>query len=189
MHLCETLTDFFKDYPAADNADPTPAAAMPDSGFVLGDADSEVNSQTNGHVPAEPMTAIPMGEAAPPPPEDAEPECAAVTEWRASFAKGLEEKMEFERATKAERAEKARQTLATMHARWDNGAKDTGERNAKAEKEFVMKRDGIISRMSKPGEPPSWDIIPELVDMSGKYKEGARDTSRMRQVLMRMKTN
>lgn len=189
--------DFFKDYPVhADAQQPTTEPPQPaPTGFVLSDpADSD--SQPNGHAAAppaaavadEPLTAIPMGEPAPPPPEDAEPECAAVTEWRAQFAKGLEEKLEFERTTKAQRAEKAKQTLATMHARWEAAAKDAKDANLKAEKEFVMKRDGVISRMSKPGEQPAWDIVPELVDMTGKYKEGARDTSRMRQVLMRMKT-
>lgn len=154
---------------------------------MLGDADA--NGHSNGLAEDEPMTAIPMGEGAPPPPDDADPECAAVTEWRAAFAKGLEDKVAAERATKTERAERARQTLTTMHARWETGANDGRERNQKEEKEFIMKRDGVISRMSKPGEQPAWDIVPELVDMSGKFKEGARDTSRMRQVLMRMKTN
>lgn len=133
-------------------------------------------------------TAIPLGEGGPPPDEEMEPECAAVTEWRTAFAKGLEEKVASERATKTERAERARQTLATMHARWEGAAGDAAERNKKAERQFIMERDGVISRMSKQGMKPSWDIVPELVDMTGKYKEGARDTSRMRQVLMRMKS-
>lgn len=124
-----------------------------------------------------------------PPAEDAEPEAAAVTEWRAAFAKGLEEKVSQEREVKAERAERARETLRGMHERWEGKAGDMRERNVKMEREFLRERDGVISRMSKEGMKPSWDIVPELVDMSGKFKEGARDTSRMRQVLMRMKTN
>lgn len=136
----------------------------------------------------DPSEAIPLGAGGPPPEEDAEEECAAVTEWRVAFAKGLEEKVSLERTVKAERADKARQTLATMHARWDGGAQDALERNTKGERDFIMQRDGVISRMSKQGMKPSWDIVPDLVDMTGKYKEGARDTSRMRQVLMRMKS-
>lgn len=182
--------DFFKDYPVRDGGDEAGAGATPGGGegaddgagaFVLG------YSEANGNGEATP--AIPMGHGGPPPDEEAEPECAAVSEWRAAFAKGLEEKVSSERAIKAERAEKAKQTLATMHARWDNGAKDALERNKKSEREFIRERDGVISRMSKPGMKPSWDIVPQLVDMTGKYKEGARDTSRMRQVLMRMKTD
>jgi hypothetical protein len=53
---------------------------------------------------------------------------------------------------------------------------------------LLRERDGVIARMSKTGEPPAWSVVPELVDMSGKFKEGARDTSRMRQVLMKLKT-
>eukprot|EP00177_Eucheuma_denticulatum_P006972 GFKZ01012682.1.p1 GENE.GFKZ01012682.1~~GFKZ01012682.1.p1 ORF type:complete len:185 (-),score=43.51 GFKZ01012682.1:232-786(-) len=181
--------DFFKDYPVQDEAAKAEAdAAAAGNSFVLG-GPSEANGHS--HVADEGedvMQAIPMGEGAPPP-EDAPPECAAVTEWRVAFAKGLEEKTMEERRVKMERAERARETLRSMQGRWERGAKEGKERNVKDEKEFMMVRDGIIARMSGKGGEPNWDVVPELVDMSGKYKEGARDTSRMRQVLMRMKTN
>lgn len=186
------LADFFKDYPVQGDVAPATDASPSDAsaaGFVLGDASANGHADAGADDDDDPLIAMPMGGVAAPPPDDAEPECPAVTEWRAAFAKGLEDKVAAERATKAERAQRARQTLTSMHARWESAAKDAGERNQKQEKEFVMQRDGVISRMSKPGEKPSWDIVPELVDMSGKFKEGARDTSRMRQVLMRMKTN
>ena len=110
-------------------------------------------------------------------------------QWRIDFAKGLEEKMDNERKIKAERAEQARQTLDNMYGKWKQSTVIAEEENQKKEKEMIMQRDGVISRMSKQGEKPNWDIIPHLVDMTGKFKEGARDTSRMRQVLLRMKTN
>lgn len=75
-----------------------------------------------------------------------------------------------------------------MHARWETSKNESNVENQRREVEFLRERDGVISRMSKMGDAPSWDVVPELVDMSGKYKEGARDTSRMRQVLMRMKS-
>lgn len=179
--------DFFKDYPVRDDAAATAATAANTNDFIL--ADAEANG--NGHMMHEndPSVGEMMHEEAAPPPDDAEPECAAVTEWRAAFAKGLEEKMRKEREVKMERAERARETLSGMHGKWEERARDMKERNEKMEKGFLRERDGVISRMSKVGMKPSWDIVPELVDMSGKYKEGARDTSRMRQVLMRMKTN
>lgn len=124
-----------------------------------------------------------------PPPDEEEPECAAVTEWRAQWARRLEEKVIEERKVKAERAEQASHTLGTMHSRWDGAKRSAADANMKADKEFIRQRDGVISRISRKGEKPNWDIVPQLVDMTGKYKEGARDTSRMRQVLMRMKTN
>lgn len=184
--------DFFRDYPpvspgengSAQPEDNAPAASDPMQPFILGEPESATNGAGIALSEPEPFT-----NGGPPPDEDEEPECPAVTEWRAAFAKGLEEKVMRERQVKAERAEKARKTLETMHARWGAARKDAGEANKKQEKEFILARDGVISRMSRPGEKPNWDIIPHLVDMTGKYKEGARDTSRMRQVLLRMKTN
>ncbi len=122
--------------------------------------------------------------------EDVAPttECAAVAEWRREFAAGLEAKVRNEKEVKAERAERARETLAKMHDTWTRRNADTEDMNKKNEKEFLRDRDALLARMSKPGEPPAWSVIPELVDMSGKFKEGARDTSRMRQVLLKLKT-
>lgn len=100
----------------------------------------------------------------------------------------MEEKLANERKIKAERAEQARKTLNTLHANWTKKTVETKDANIQAEKEFLRDRDALLARMSKPGEPPAWGVIPELVDMTGKFKEGARDTSRMRQVLMKMKT-
>lgn len=123
-----------------------------------------------------------------PPAEDSEPECPAVAAWRVQFARGLEEKVEHERRVKAERAQHARETLNAMHSKWRSKCAANEEANQAAEKEILRDRDGVIARMSKPGEPPAWNVVPELIDMSGKYKEGARDTSRMRQVLLKLKT-
>lgn len=179
-----TCADFFKDYPAP----PATGAEgeAPPQAFVMRDAPGDA-------LESEPSDAA-NGDVGPPPEEPEEfeepvvAECAAVTQWRSDFAAGLEAKVANERKVKAERAERAKQTLATMHARWERGAADAVEANRVKEREFLMQRDGVISQMSKPGEPPSWGVVPELVDMTGKFKEGARDTSRMRQVLMRMKT-
>lgn len=182
--------DFFKDYPpvaggeqaahsTADAADaPSPDPLQP---FVLGAPDDEAPQQADG-IP------LPPAAGGPPPDEDEQPECAAVTEWRIQFARALEQKVAEEKRVKAERAEQAISTLHGMHASWEKKKQNAEEQNRASEREFIMKRDGVISRMTKKGEAPNWDIVPQLVDMTGKYKEGARDTSRMRQVLLRMKS-
>lgn len=165
------LSDFFKDYPSpTDGPHPAPEADESLHAFVLGDTQS-----ANGHIQS-PSDAV-----------DA-PECPAVSQWRADFAQRLELRVAHERNVKKERAERAGQTLRDMHARWETSKNESNVENQRREVEFLRERDGVISRMSKMGDAPSWDVVPELVDMSGKYKEGARDTSRMRQVLMRMKS-
>lgn len=198
--------DFFKDYPAPAGGDPViiPAApagdaaatdsaptdaapapaggAIPLDGFMpTGDTRAanggSANGDANGHA----------AEEEEPTPEPVE-ECAAVVNWRREFAAGLEAKVTNERKVKAERAEQARETLAKMHGGWTKKNVETEDVNKKNEKEFLRDRDALLARMSKPGDPPAWGVIPELVDMTGKFKEGARDTSRMRQVLMKLKT-
>lgn len=183
---CHVHIDFFKDYPAP-TGDTTnepiiaggPAPAQGGDGTPL---ESFVGAAVNGTEDADTAAAEEEEE------EPKEDECEAVKEWRRTFAKGLEEKLANERKVKAERVEQARSTLTTLNKNWNKKIADTKEANRGLEKEFLRDRDALLARMSKPGEQPAWSVIPELVDMSGKFKEGARDTSRMRQVLMKMKT-
>lgn len=194
LRTVTSLEDFFKDYPPVEGSfqedlrsDPIVPVAPFDSeatsAFVLGDP---IDGPEDGSVGGEDEETANGG---PPPDDDAEPECPAVTKWRADFARRLEEKVRHEREVKAERTERAAKTLQTMHQRWDRSRRDAYDANKKTETELLRSRDSVISRMSKKGEQPNWNVVPELVDMSGKFKEGARDTSRMRQVILRMKTN
>lgn len=148
--------------------------------FVPANEDADLNTDHPDNVQLD-------SNGGPPPTDDDQPECPAITEWRTKFAKELEEKVQNERTVKTERAQKAKKTLESMHSKWDSKRKQAAEENQTKETEFIIRRDGVISRMSKHGEKPNWDIVPDLVDMTGKYKEGSRDTSRMRQVLLRMK--
>lgn len=177
-----TNLDFFKDYPApAGGTEPIIPAAAPGPAPSTGDDAIPLDAFVGA------ANGTPEEEVQEPESEPAA-ECAAVVEWRREFAKGLETKMANERKVKAERAEQARKTLTTLHGNWTKKTVETKEANKKSEKEFLRDRDALLARMSKPGDPPAWGVIPELVDMTGKFKEGARDTSRMRQVLMKMKT-
>jgi len=93
-------------------------------GFVMPEGGEPVNGD-GGEAFTDGMNGT-GGDLGGPPPEGAEPECAAVTEWRVAFAKGLEEKDRNERTVKAERAERAKQTLTTMDARWESKERYTG---------------------------------------------------------------
>lgn len=200
--------DFFKDYPPVASGDTAessstaiplgpggsmepPADADPSgfgSDFGSPSGDAEGNGRAGGDADDSGDSSDDGAIYRAPPPEDAAPECAAVTAWRQEFAAGLEEKVRAEREGKAEKAERAKETLEKMQKTWEKKAEAAKGANAVAEKEMVRERDGVIARMSKPGEPPAWGVVPELIDMSGKFKEGARDTSRMRQVLLKLKT-
>lgn len=214
VSLCASVrADFFKDYPpvAGDAessgaaiplgappafADDAPAAGMNGAGGGGGGGDvnpfgSDDGEDAGGDGGGEGSEGSGSGSGSGSEAESAEggaAECAAVAAWRVEFARGLEERVAAERAGKAEKAEQARETLMKMHRGWEARCQSGKDANADAEKEMLRERDGVLARMSKPGEQPNWSVVPELVDMSGKFKEGARDTSRMRQVLLKLKT-
>jgi Clathrin light chain len=166
LHLVRvSLPDYFKDYPAADAG----SAAIP-----LGAPEDAAGSDAGSYGPPPEDDSVASSE---PEVSAPAPECPAVVQWRAEFAARLEASSKAERDGKAERATAAKEALTKMHYGWTSRCK-----------ELLRERDGVIARMSKTGEPPAWSVVPELVDMSGKFKEGARDTSRMRQVLMKLKT-
>lgn len=200
--ISSTETDFFKDYPQTPTSQALPTDAQtPDNqspmpSFVLGDQTGEDSIEDEESAPAILIPEAPLTNGngleedmiGGPPADDDEPECAAVTEWRSEFAKRLETKVLNERNIKNERKEKAEETLNNLYKRWDRKRNDAFDDNKKQQQEMIRERDAVISRMSKKGEQPNWDIVPQLADLSGTFKEGARDTSRMRQVLLRMKT-
>jgi Clathrin light chain len=177
LHLVRvSLPDYFKDYPAADAG----SAAIP-----LGAPEDAAGSDAGSYGPPPEDDSVASSE---PEVSAPAPECPAVVQWRAEFAARLEASSKAERDGKAERATAAKEALTKMHYGWTSRCKDAEDVNQTREAELLRERDGVIARMSKTGEPPAWSVVPELVDMSGKFKEGARDTSRMRQVLMKLKT-
>lgn len=173
----------------------------PMTGFVLGDSTGfgdDNDTQTPAIADEDPLIADPAPiangrstdwDSAAAQERDDEEECAAVTQWRAEYAKRLEETLIRERQVKKERSEQAVNTIEKMYKRWDLKRQGAEKANLQAEDDLINQRDAILAKVSKPGGEPNWNVVPELVDMSGTFKEGARDTSRMRQVLMRMKTH
>lgn len=211
----DAITDFFKDYPPVDGGDQNEtSSAAPMSAFIMSDGSVPAEDmEPNASVIAgdEPLM---MSEPSPvangsgahilygteggndadsyddgSDEDEKVEECPAVSKWRADFAKRLEETLIRERKVKKERSEQAVNTLQNLHKRWDSKRRSAAEANKGMEGDMIQKRDSTLAKISKPGGEPNWNVVPELVDMSGIFKEGARDTSRMRQVLLRMKTH
>lgn len=173
--------------PADASADGGSSGALGDGAFVMGDGGGAMNGAngTGGGAGSDDGGGDDGGDGELPP-RPSTP--TAVTAWRREHAARLEERASREATVVAERRAAATDALASLHAKWGDRCARNAEGNAEFEKTFLRERDGLIAQFSKPGEPPAWHVVPSLVDMSGKYKEGARDTSRMRGVLMKMKT-
>lgn len=175
--------------PAAASADGGSSGALGGGAFVMGGDGAAMNG-ANGGADGDRDDGGDGGDG-----EDAREELpprpstpTAVSAWRREHAARLEERAAREATVVAERRAAATDALASLHAKWGDRCARNAEGNKEFEATFLRERDGLIAQFSKPGEPPAWHVVPSLVDMSGKYKEGARDTSRMRSVLMKMKT-
>mmetsp|Transcript_3809 Transcript_3809/g.11323 ORF Transcript_3809/g.11323 Transcript_3809/m.11323 type:complete len:204 (+) Transcript_3809:133-744(+) len=112
----------------------------------------------------------------------------AIKQWRSEFAARLEKKQEYEKNVRAETQAEAKETIKKMHARWQERVSSNKQINDDFEKKFIEERDAILKQFSKPGDKPNWDVIPHLANLSGNYSEGQRDTSRMRSVILKLKT-
>lgn len=117
-----------------------------------------------------PNAPIGNGGASPRPANDGDdsPDCTAVVAWCVQFAARLEKVVADERRVKVERT-----------TGWQHGRRDAHDTNQVAERELLRTRDVTSSCMSKKGEQTNWNVVPQLVDRSGKFKEGVRDAIRM----------
>lgn len=75
-----------------------------------------------------------------------------------------------------------------MHERWQQRVESNKKTNEEYEKKFTAERDAILKQFSRPGDKPNWNVVPHLANLSGNYTEGQRDTSRMRSVILKLKT-
>lgn len=112
----------------------------------------------------------------------------AIKQWRVDFARGIEEKQAHEKKVQAERKEQATKIIRNMHSKWNDRCSSNKKINLDYEKKFLKERDALQAKFSREGSKPNWNIIPELANMSAEFKKGQRDTSRMREVIMKLKT-
>mmetsp|Transcript_14601 Transcript_14601/g.29772 ORF Transcript_14601/g.29772 Transcript_14601/m.29772 type:complete len:266 (-) Transcript_14601:221-1018(-) len=120
------------------------------------------------------------------PPRPATPD--AIKQWRVDFARGIEEKQAYEKKVQQERREQATKILQNMNSKWKDRCKNNKQVNLEYEKKFLQEKDALQAKFSREGEKPNWSIIPELANMSAEFKKGQRDTSRMRSVIMKLKS-
>jgi len=112
----------------------------------------------------------------------------AIREWRAQFAQRLEEKRAKEDQMRAANLAESKAAIERMHERWQERCTANKQLNLEEENRFISERDALQAQFSAPGEKPNWNMIPQLANLSGEFKKGQRDTSRMRSVILKLKT-
>ncbi|XP_028132436.1 clathrin light chain isoform X2 [Diabrotica virgifera virgifera] len=102
--------------------------------------------------------------------------------WREEQIKRLEEKDQEEEKKKQELREVAKKELEDWYKNHEEAIAKTKAANRNAEKQFVAEDDEL-----EPGT--EWERIAKLCDFNPKAKQGSKDVSRMRSIVLQMKQN
>ncbi|KAK9876634.1 hypothetical protein WA026_014013 [Henosepilachna vigintioctopunctata] len=105
-----------------------------------------------------------------------------IKKWREEQIKRLEAKDAEEERKKEELREIAKKELADWYKNHEETISKTKAANRNAEKQFVAEENDIL-----PGT--EWERIAKLCDFNPKAKQGNKDVSRMRSLILQMKQN
>ncbi|XP_045480505.1 clathrin light chain isoform X2 [Harmonia axyridis] len=105
-----------------------------------------------------------------------------IRKWREEQIKRLEEKDAEEEKKKQELREIAKKELEDWYKNHEEAIAKTKAANRNAEKQFVSEENDI-----EPGT--EWERIAKLCDFNPKAKQGNKDVSRMRSLILQMKQN
>ncbi|XP_018572659.1 clathrin light chain isoform X2 [Anoplophora glabripennis] len=119
-----------------------------------------------------------------PPPQRQEDrvEPEKIRKWREEQVKRLEEKDREEEKKKLELREIAKKELEDWYKNHEETIAKTKAANRNAEKQFVAEDNDL-----EPGT--EWERIAKLCDFNPKAKQGSKDVSRMRSIILQMKQN
>ncbi|CAH1098934.1 unnamed protein product, partial [Psylliodes chrysocephalus] len=121
-------------------------------------------------------------EVSPIPRQDDRPEPEKIRIWREEQVKRLEEKDKEEEKKKLELREVAKKELEDWYKSHEDTISKTKAANRNAEKQFVAEDNDL-----EPGT--EWERIAKLCDFNPKAKQGSKDISRMRSIILQMKQN
>mmetsp|Transcript_41732 Transcript_41732/g.63071 ORF Transcript_41732/g.63071 Transcript_41732/m.63071 type:complete len:223 (-) Transcript_41732:120-788(-) len=111
-------------------------------------------------------------------------EVSKLREWEENHERELEGASRKEQSEKSERREAAAAELKTWYDERSNNNSKRKETNRKDEKASEAARADAMA----PGANP-WERVVDLIDTNAKTADVARDTSRMRSLLIQLKSN
>nr|CAI5840827.1 unnamed protein product [Callosobruchus analis] len=115
-----------------------------------------------------------------PPRQENRVELEKMRKWREEQAKRLEEKYKEEEKKKQELREIAKKELEDWYKNHEKIIAKTKAANRNAEKQFLAEDDDL-----EPGTER--ECIAKLCDFNTKAKQGSKDVSRMRSIILQMK--
>eukprot|EP00931_Biecheleriopsis_adriatica_P101908 TRINITY_DN76957_c0_g1_i1.p1 TRINITY_DN76957_c0_g1~~TRINITY_DN76957_c0_g1_i1.p1 ORF type:complete len:193 (-),score=55.91 TRINITY_DN76957_c0_g1_i1:67-645(-) len=112
------------------------------------------------------------------------PEMNALREWEAKHEEELETAARKEASEKEERRRAATAELA----KWNEEREGTSKKRMATNRSNEEASEKAKTEASKPGANP-WERVADLIDTSAKSTDDSRDTSRMRNLLIQLKSN
>mmetsp|Transcript_89944 Transcript_89944/g.178740 ORF Transcript_89944/g.178740 Transcript_89944/m.178740 type:complete len:159 (+) Transcript_89944:54-530(+) len=111
------------------------------------------------------------------------PEMNALREWEDKHQRDLEEKEQQEQTAKKERQAAAGASLKEFY---DERAEETKKRNS-ANRASQQDAEASLAKADEGLNP--WELVAKLIDTRGVPADTSRDTSRMRDLLIELKTS
>jgi len=111
-------------------------------------------------------------------------EAAAIREWREQNDKRIQEADEKEHEAKQQMLADARRELEEWKQSRNDNLEKTKIRNRENEQDFINERE---TRSKEEVLDCDWKKVSELCDFSKKKTKGARDTDRMKSLILQMK--
>merc|ERR1719433_1491935 len=112
------------------------------------------------------------------------PEMNALREWEDKHERELEEIDSKEKAEKKERRQAAQEELQN----WYNDMKSATKKRHATNRTDEAGAEAARAEAMKPGANP-WERVAELIDTNARMVDESRDTSRMRALLIQLKTS
>jgi len=113
------------------------------------------------------------------------PEMSALREWEDKHERQLEEKARKEEEEKKDRKKSAAEELAKFYEDSDANKKKRQQTNRAAEDEAS---EHLKAESPKPGSN-TWERFVDLIDTKARASDESRDTSRMRSILIQLKSS
>ncbi|KNC82345.1 hypothetical protein SARC_05360, partial [Sphaeroforma arctica JP610] len=182
------------DFPGGDNEFGAPQGQSSDNDFFQQDSSEQTNDFGDNDGGFGDGFGDDMGgDMPPPPPENVDPygalaevdntmdsDSTALREWRAARDECLAEVDAKSAEKEEEMSNKAKEDLEAFYNNYDEQKSKSAATNREAENDFLQARD------SKPTDK-DWETVCELVDFNPKTQRSAKDTGRMRQILLQLK--
>jgi len=167
--------------PQVNGDDPTNSASSFEmvEGVEQEGLDSSKDQSNDDHLNTQ-MPTYYRGASPSPPPKQEKEEPEKIRKWREEQVNRLQEKDAEEEKKKLELREVAKKELEEWYQNHEEAIAKTKAANRNAEKQFVAEDNEI-----EPGT--EWERIAKLCDFNPKAKQGSKDVSRMRSLVLQMK--